>query len=161
MGNREDEKRQNMNPFSVRAIDPDLKLQECSVYGTIDTAIDGPQGHNVKSGCAGSDEPGGFAGSDELGKDMIGKYEQAGGKLGALVDRKQAAYGDSFGRSGAVLRVLYPDGISVDQYDDVLSVVRVIDKLFRIATDRDAMGESPWQDIAGYGLLSSVRDSVD
>ena len=37
------------------------------------------------------------------------------------------------------------------------AVVRVLDKLFRIATDRDALGESPWRDIAGYGLLGARR----
>lgn len=80
-------------------------------------------------------------------------YEALGRELGKLVDEKQRAYGDSFGRSGDVLRVLYPDGVRPDQYGDMLAVTRVIDKLFRIATDRDALGESPWMDVAGYGLL--------
>ena len=53
------------------------------------------------------------------------------------------AYGDSFGRAGQVLKVLYPDGIILDQYDDMLAVVRIIDKLFRIANNKDAFGESP------------------
>jgi hypothetical protein len=30
----------------------------------------------------------------------------------------------------------------------------VIDKLKRIATDRDALGENPWKDIMGYSLLA-------
>ena len=85
-----------------------------------------------------------------------GRYEAAGRALGALVDVKQAAYGDSFGRAGDVLRILYPSGIRPEQYCDALAVVRVIDKLFRIATDRDALGESPWGDIAGYGLLGAA-----
>lgn len=85
------------------------------------------------------------------------KFEERGQELGELVDKKQAAYGDSFGKSGDVLRCFYPDGIKPDQYDDVLGLVRIIDKQFRIATDRDAMGESPWKDIAGYGLLGDAR----
>jgi hypothetical protein len=32
-----------------------------------------------------------------------------------------------------------------------------LDKLFRIATARDALGESPYRDIAGYGLLGAAR----
>lgn len=84
-------------------------------------------------------------------------FADRGLELGQLVDRKQAAYGDSFTRSGDVMRALYPKGIAVEQLDDALAVVRVVDKLFRIATDRDALGESPWADVAGYGLLGQAR----
>ena len=52
-----------------------------------------------------------------------------------------------------MLRVLYPDGIAPEQYDDVLAVVRIIDKLFRVANKRDAFSESPGRDISGYGML--------
>lgn len=89
-----------------------------------------------------------------------GVFAQLGLDVGLLVDKKQAAYGDSFGRSGEVLRQLYPEGIRPEQYDDLLAVARVLDKLFRIATDRDALGESPWRDIAGYGLLGVARAEV-
>lgn len=84
-------------------------------------------------------------------------YSQIGAAIGQLVTEKQAAYGDAFGKSGQVVRLLYPDGIPPEKLDDALTVVRVIDKLFRIATDRDALGESPWRDIAGYALLSVKR----
>ena len=84
-----------------------------------------------------------------------GKYEQRGADLGALVDKKNAAYGDSFRKSGAIVRSLYPNGISPEQCDDALVMVRIIDKLFRIANRKTAFGEDPWQDIAGYALLMS------
>jgi hypothetical protein len=84
-------------------------------------------------------------------------YQVLGARIGALVDTKQAAYGDSFGKAGAILRILYPQGIPLEKVDDVLTVARVVDKLFRIATDRDALGESPWGDIAGYALLALRR----
>lgn len=92
-------------------------------------------------------------------------YPSIGAEVGALVAEKQKVYGDSFGKSGAVMRVLYPGGIPPEQMDDALTVVRVLDKLFRVATDRDALGESPWRDIAGYALLAvgrveSTRDQV-
>ena len=86
-----------------------------------------------------------------------GPYVSIGASIGELVAEKQKAYGDSFGKSGAVMRILYPDGISLEQLDDGLTVIRVLDKLFRIATDRDALGESPWRDIAGYAVLSVKR----
>lgn len=79
-------------------------------------------------------------------------------KIAKLVNEKQAAYGDSFGKSGQIIRILYPDGIPPEKIDDALTVVRVIDKLFRIATQKDAFGESPWHDIMGYALLAVARD---
>lgn len=84
-------------------------------------------------------------------------YALMGKQIGELVEKKQAAYGDSFGRSGEVLRILYPQGISPDQIDDALCIVRIVDKLFRVATDRDALGESPYRNIAGYGILGAFR----
>jgi hypothetical protein len=85
-------------------------------------------------------------------------YEEFAITLGKMVDEKQLAYGDSFGKSGAIMRVLYPTGIDRNQLDDVLVVIRVIDKLFRIATRKQAFGESPWRDIAGYAILAAKRD---
>jgi hypothetical protein len=71
---------------------------------------------------------------------------------------KNEKYGDSYHQSGGFLRLLYPDGVRPDQYGDMLATVRVFDKLKRIATDRDALGESPFHDIAGYCLLALSRD---
>ena len=88
-------------------------------------------------------------------------YATIAAEVAATVERKQAAYGDSFGKSGAVMAILYPAGVPVEQLDDALTIVRVLDKLFRIATDRDALGESPWRDIAGYALLAVRRVEQD
>ena len=88
----------------------------------------------------------------------IDKYKHLGQEIGALVDKKQREYGDSFGRAGAVLRCLWPDGVRPAQYDDLLAVVRVIDKLFRVATRAEGDAESPWRDVAGYGLLGAMKD---
>jgi hypothetical protein len=41
---------------------------------------------------------------------------------------------------------------------DALGIVRVLDKLFRIATRKNAFNESPWDDVAGYGLILATRD---
>jgi hypothetical protein len=85
------------------------------------------------------------------------RYHKLALKVSKTVCDKQAAYGDSFGKSGAVMKILYPDGIRPDQYDDALCVVRIIDKLFRIATSKDAFGESPYADICGYSLLGAAN----
>jgi hypothetical protein len=90
---------------------------------------------------------------------MSKKYEDIGAQVGSLVDEKNAAYGSSFAESHKILSVLYPNGIKPEQYTDALAIIRVIDKLFRIANKKDAFGESPWRDIAGYALLGIANDS--
>lgn len=85
------------------------------------------------------------------------KYEALGTEVGKLVDEKNKAYGASFDRAGAVMSTLYPNGIPPEQMTDALGIIRVLDKLFRIANAKDAFGESPWTDIAGYGLLGAAR----
>ncbi len=85
----------------------------------------------------------------------VGQYENAGAHIGRIVDKKQAQYGDSFHRAAHVLAVLYPDGVTPEDYQNLLTVTRVIDKLFRIANG-DQGDESAWRDIAGYGILGAV-----
>jgi len=85
-------------------------------------------------------------------------YEQKAEEIGKLVSEKNMAYGSSFSESHKILEVLYPKGIAPHQFTDALGIIRVLDKLFRIANKKDAFGESPWQDIAGYGILGAVRN---
>lgn len=85
-------------------------------------------------------------------------YKQIGEEVGSLVDEKNAAYGSSFAECHKILSVLYPNGIKPEQYTDALAIIRVIDKLFRLATRKDAFGESPWKDIAGYAILGMSND---
>jgi hypothetical protein len=87
-------------------------------------------------------------------------YEDIGAAIGRLVTEKQIAYGDSFGQSGQVMKILYPNGISLEQMDDALTVVRILDKLFRLATQPTAFGESPYKDIAGYAVLGIGRNET-
>ena len=88
------------------------------------------------------------------GGGKLPSYAKIGALIGSLVERKNSAYGDSFGKSGKVLRILYPQGIEPEKVDDALCITRIIDKLFRIAADRDAFGEDPYKDIAGYCMLA-------
>ena len=80
-------------------------------------------------------------------------YEEIASEIGRLVQQKNKAYGNSFSRSGEILRVLYPDGLKPEQYIDALAITRIIDKLFRISNNKNAFSENPWQDIVGYALL--------
>lgn len=97
--------------------------------------------------------------NEEIGSDPVSDYERLGAEIGKLVADKNRKYGDSFMRSGAILEQLYPNGIKPEQYADLLAITRVLDKLFRIATNGDPNGENPWLDCAGYSLLAVHRNS--
>jgi hypothetical protein len=90
----------------------------------------------------------------DLGPD----YEAMGEQIGILLSEKQSAYGDAFGNMSRIFDVLYPSGIQPHQYGDILTIARVMDKVFRIANlptnKKDSMGEDPWRDIAGYAMLA-------
>jgi hypothetical protein len=81
------------------------------------------------------------------------KYKRIASEIGALVDAKNEAYDDSFRECRDFLILLYPHGVPVDQYENMLAIVRTWDKIKRIATHKDAFGENPWRDIAGYAIL--------
>lgn len=82
-------------------------------------------------------------------------YRKIGEEIGSLVDRKNSAYGSAFDNAGEILKILFPNGIKPEQYTDMLAIIRIVDKLFRIANDKGAFSEDPWQDIAGYGILGT------
>jgi hypothetical protein len=83
-------------------------------------------------------------------------FEEVGRSIGALVAEKNAAYGDAVNATAEYLRWLFPDGIPVDRYRDVGLLVRIGDKLKRIANG-DRGEESAYGDIAGYGILGARR----
>lgn len=82
-------------------------------------------------------------------------------ELGSLIEDKNKAYGSAFSKSSEILKILYPNGIQPDQYTDLLLITRILDKLFRIATDKSAFNEEPWKDIAGYGILGIYKEQKD
>lgn len=89
---------------------------------------------------------------------MSKNFKELAADIGELVTLKNKAYGNSFERCGEFLKILYPDGIAPENYGDMLCVVRIFDKLMRVATKKGAFAESPWLDLAGYGLLGLHRD---
>ena len=79
-----------------------------------------------------------------------------------LVSEKEKAYGSAFDKAGDFLKVLYPNGIKSDQYKDMLCIVRVFDKLMRIATSYQGTEEKKidaYSDMMGYALLG-LRSSL-
>lgn len=88
-------------------------------------------------------------------KREIGKFERIGSEMGALVEEKNAAYGSAFEKCGDFLNIIYPNGVQPEQFVDMLCIVRIFDKLMRIANDAAAFGESPYRDIGGYSILGT------
>jgi len=91
-------------------------------------------------------------------------YDLYGQRLSDLVAAKQQQYGDSIARSAHMLHALYPEGVPPHAYGDLLLVVRMLDKLARIAArgedGRNRGGESPYTDLAGYALRGWVKDET-
>jgi hypothetical protein len=83
-----------------------------------------------------------------------------GKRLAQTVVRKDSEYGDATRKAGRLLRELWPNGIPVDAYDSALLVVRILDKVCRIANGCEgnpAAKRDAWSDIGGYGLLGVVN----
>lgn len=78
-------------------------------------------------------------------------------KLRKLVSLKNKAYGDSIGSSEKIFKLYYPKGIAPEQYADILLVVRILDKLSRIATNKKALKENPFEDILGYSIRGCIK----
>ena len=85
-------------------------------------------------------------------------YEIIALEIGKLLNEKQNSYGNAFGEMAAIFKILYPEQILPHQYGDILTIARIMDKIFRISnlpeSKIDSMGEEPWKDIAGYAILA-------
>lgn len=88
----------------------------------------------------------------------MGRFQEIAQEIGKLVEEKNAAYGNSYIVTAEALKLYYPEGIEPSQYTDALLIVRISDKIARIANRKDAFGESPYRDIAGYGICGVVKD---
>lgn len=87
------------------------------------------------------------------------RFREMGQELGVLVAGKDAAYGEAIPKVAAMLRVLYPEGIPPEKYLEASLTIRNLDKLCRInCGERAGQGETPWLDIAGYGLQGWALD---
>ncbi len=91
---------------------------------------------------------------------MLSKFEQNALEIGKLVTLKNQQYGDSFNNADKILKVLYPNGIQTSQYLDMLAIIRIIDKLFRLSNG-DQGDESAYADIVGYGLLGMTKEKIE
>ena len=74
--------------------------------------------------------------------------------VASMVKEKNRGYGSAFQKVSHILSILFPNGIPASKYHDVAILVRVLDKICRIATANDkGVKKDAWLDIVGYGLL--------
>ncbi len=80
-------------------------------------------------------------------------FHSLGEELADMLDNKNRQYGDSYARMAHVLPMFYPDGVPGDHLLDAVFILRIIDKLMRIASAQGDDLEDPVKDIAGYAIL--------
>jgi len=74
-------------------------------------------------------------------------------ELAEMLSDKNRKYGDSYARMAHVLPIFYPDGVPGNHLLDAVFILRIIDKLMRIASAQKDDDEDPVADIAGYAIL--------
>ena len=73
-------------------------------------------------------------------------------EVAATLEQKKIEYGDSFNSVEKLLFYLYPKGINPAQYPNLLSIIRISEKLFRLSHAPDT--KDSFTDIAGYSILA-------
>lgn len=91
---------------------------------------------------------------------MENSYNKIAKEVADIVEQKNKTYGNAAGECNLFLELLYPDGVSVKDYKNMLFLVRLWDKIKRIATDKDAFGEEPEKDIIGY-CLQKLKNEIE
>ena len=79
-------------------------------------------------------------------------YQQIAEKLVSTLEEKRKAYGDGFSGVPEILKILYPHGVLPEDYENLLTLTRILDKIYRISNNDTT--EDPWLDIAGYSFLA-------
>lgn len=92
-----------------------------------------------------------------------GIHENLAQQIGEKVDEKSVAYNaggkDAVAKMEDILKIHYPNGVNPEQYRDLCLIVRIEDKICRIASgNKNAFNESPYEDIVGYGLRGIMLD---
>lgn len=77
-------------------------------------------------------------------KETNNKFEKTALEIAKLVKDKNEAYGDSFTKSAEFLKDMYPHGITKENYLDAIFIARIYDKMHRIATNKGAFNEDPY-----------------
>jgi len=74
-------------------------------------------------------------------------------ELSSMLEDKNRKYGDSYAKMAHVLPLFFPNGVPADKLLDAIFILRIVDKLMRIASNQPDEDEDPIKDVAGYAIL--------
>jgi hypothetical protein len=84
-------------------------------------------------------------------------FEDISLEISQTLEKKNKAYGNSFNKTTEHLKLLFPDGVVDDQYQHLMYIVRILDKIGRIANSSLLPPEEgvldAYKDIQGYTTL--------
>ena len=105
-------------------------------------------GHGEGSG---RESESGRGGVNEVGENSV---RSIACDIAIVVEEKNREYGSAFQKVSHILSILFPNGIPTNKYHDVAILIRVLDKICRIASANDKdVKKDAWLDLTGYGLL--------
>ena len=78
-------------------------------------------------------------------------HEDTAKELCALLEEKEKRYGRAYLDVPKMLQILYPNGVRPQEYNTLLTITRILDKIYRLSNNDTT--EDPWLDIAGYAFL--------
>jgi hypothetical protein len=89
------------------------------------------------------------------------EFSEIADELATMLAVKNRKYGDSYAKMAHVLPLFYPNGVPADGLLDAVFILRIVDKLMRIASDQRDDEEDPLLDLCGYGILRlrEIRNS--
>jgi len=61
------------------------------------------------------------------------EYEKLGNDIKPIVEKLESDYGHSLGETKEILKMMYPNGVNQEQLGDVVSIVRMLDEMFKVA----------------------------
>jgi len=82
-------------------------------------------------------------------------------QIGKFISQKNESYGSAYGFVNKILRDLYAEKVEPNQYLDFVMIARVLEKISRISHHKQAFGEDPWKDIAGYALCRIAEEKTN
>ena len=84
-------------------------------------------------------------------------FKDIASETAEILEIKNRAYGNSFNKTTEFLKLLFPDGVVDDQYCHLMYIIRVLDKIGRIANSSLLPPEEgvvdAYKDINGYTTL--------
>lgn len=78
------------------------------------------------------------------------KFEELAMEVAEMLNEKTRQYGTTYEGAGDFLRAIYPNGLSHENYEDAILMIRIYDVLMRRA---NGGYENAWKYVAGYGIL--------